>query len=339
MKRFIKRATVSLFLTAGAVAALVAFGTAKPPATLGVVTKPFASINDAKLPSLQRYRARDGAQLTFREYLAGARQVAVLIHGSSGSSNDMQPLALALQAAGATVYVPDLRGHGGNVPHGDIAYVGQLEDDLADFVDRIKPGLPGAEWTLLGFSSGGGFALRVAADDQLGKAFERYILVAPYLKYNAPSVRNTARPAEGSAGGGSFTLADWAAAYTGRIIGLTTLNFVGVHAWDGLPVISFAVPENLSSVTRNYSWRLLQNFGAHANYLSDIRAISRPTSVYVGAADELLVPENLRSEFQSQRSDVPVTVVPAMGHSDMITRPQAIARIAAEFLCREASHC
>ncbi len=104
-------------------------------------------------------------------------------------------------------------------------------------------------------------------------------------------------------------------------------------------MIAFAVPANLSSVTRTYSWRLLKNFGPHPDYLADIRAISRPTHVYVGAADQLLFPERLKSEFQSQRLDIPVSVIPRMRHSDMLTRSEAVASIAAEFLCRNTSPC
>src|SRR5215831_1923525 len=46
---------------------------------------------------------------------------------------------------------------------GDITYIGQLEDDLADLLDELdRRGAP-AHRVLIGHSSGGGFALRVAA--------------------------------------------------------------------------------------------------------------------------------------------------------------------------------
>jgi alpha-beta hydrolase superfamily lysophospholipase len=37
-----------------------------------------------------------------------------------------------VRAAGITTYVPDIRGHGGSGRRGDIDYIGQLDDDLAD---------------------------------------------------------------------------------------------------------------------------------------------------------------------------------------------------------------
>ena len=332
MKRILTRILVSLLFWGMGIAGLVVFGTAKPPSAAATITGPFSAIDDRDLPQLRRYTVRDGAQLSFREYSAGGRQVAVLIHGSAGSSRDMVPLAIALQSAGVTVLVPDLRGHGANRPHGDIAYVGQLEDDLTDFIAKEKPVFPGTAWTAVGFSSGGGFALRVAAEFPLGKEFDRYILVSPYLKYNAPSVRSADAGAKHDAADSApVATQNWAAVSTGRIIGLSILNFFGIHIWDGLPVIAFPVPADPDSVTRTYSWRLQRNFGAHADYLADIHKVARPLYVYVGGADELLNAEALRTEFQSQRQEIPVSIVPGLGHADMVTRPEAIRVIVAEF--------
>jgi len=332
MKRILIPTLVSLLLWATVVAGLIVFGTSPLPPAAAAITGPFSAIDDRNLPGLRRYQARDGAQLSFREYPASGRQVAVLIHGSAGSSGDMHSLALALQRLGVTVFVPDLRGHGSNRPHGDIAYVGQLDDDLADFIAMMKPRLPNTVWTAVGFSSGAGFTLRVAAESPLGQAFDRYILVSPYLRYNAPSVRRTDSGAKREATESAPTPAhSWAAVSTGRIIGLTILNFIGVHVWDGLPVIAFPVPSDADSVTRTYSWRLQRNFGAHEDYLADIRGATRPVEVYVGAADELLDAEQLRAEFQSQRGDVPVFILPGLGHSDMVTHNEAIRTIVARF--------
>ena len=325
MKRIAKKLLWTPVVSLLILASLLIFGTAQPPPTAPAITRAFARIDMSRLPAVQRYRARDGAELSYRAYPAGGNQVAVLIHGSAGSSADMHPLAQALQAANVTVLVPDLRGQGWNQPHGDIAYVGQLEDDLADFLGKEKPNYPGTLWTALGFSSGAAFTLRVAAQTPLGLAFDRYVIVSPYLRYNAPSVRpaasGTHNKASGSAVQGSQS---WAAASIGRIVALTILNRVGVHLFDGLPVVAFPVAANVPYATQTYSWRLQQNFGAHNNYLEDIRRISRPVDVFVGGSDELLDAEKLKDEFNSERTDVPVVILPGMGHSDMVTNLKAI---------------
>ena len=334
MRRFLTRAALyGLLLAAGAVAGLIVFGTAKPPPPSPDITGPFAAIDDHDLPPVQRYKARDGAQLSFREYPGSGRRVALLIHGSAGSSRDLHPLASALQAAGVRVLVPDIRGHGGNRPHGDIDFVGQLDDDLADLIAVQKPRSPPGEWIAVGFSSGGGFTLRIAAETSLGaepslgREFDRYILVSPYLKHDAPSVRNADAETKSEASTTAVHPQTWAAVSIGRIIGLTLVNSLGVHRWDGLPVLSFPVPADLDAVTRSYSWRLLQNFGAHTDYLADMRRVERPMQVFVGQTDGLLDAEQLKIEFATHRRDVSVAILPGLGHSDMVTRPEAIRAI------------
>jgi pimeloyl-ACP methyl ester carboxylesterase len=74
-----------------------------------------------------------------------------------------------------------------------------------------------------------------------------------------------------------------------------------------------------------------QNFGAHDDSLSDIRRAARPFRVFVGRADELPDAQKLRVEFQSQRNDVPVFILPGFGHSDMLTCPDGIRVVVAAF--------
>ena len=326
MNRYLKRIVGGIcisFLVYGAViGGLTAFGTAKPPHAAPAITEPFGDIDTRALPALRRYPARDGALLSYREYRASGDKVAVLLHGSAGSGVDMHPLALALQRAGITALVPDLRGHGMNRPHGDIGYDGQLDDDLKDLITAKRPEFSGS-WTILGFSSGAGFALRFAAESPAVPGVDRYVLVSPFLRYDAPSVRQS-QP-------GPAAPQSWAAASVGRIVGLINLNHWGVHGWDGLPVLAFPVPANIDATTSTYSWRMYRNFGADDDYLGDIRRVVRPVRVLVGGSDELLDAEKLKTEFQSQRSDVPVSIIPGMGHAGMVTRPEGIHAIVAAF--------
>lgn len=115
--------------------------------------------------------------------------------------------------------------------------------------------------------------MRIAAEASLGHDFDRYILISPYLRHDAPSVRGADPEAQrdvSESAGGART---WAAVSTGRIIGLAMLNFIGVHIWDGLPVLGFPVPTNLDAVTSTYSWRLPQHYGEQKHYLADIRQV------------------------------------------------------------------
>ncbi len=88
--------------------------------------------------------------------------VLILIHGSGWHSRYFYRLASHIASVNAAhVYTPDLRGHG-EVPQrrGDIDYIDQLEDDLADFVSLIRKEHPTAKLVVGGHSSGGGLALR-----------------------------------------------------------------------------------------------------------------------------------------------------------------------------------
>lgn len=331
MRTWLRRAVVWALGSAGiylAVAgALVVFGTSRPPPPSAVITAPFAAVDTGALPVLRRYRARDGAELAYREYPGSTANVAVLIHGSAGSSVDLHPLAGLLQARGHTVYVPDIRGHGANLPHGDLAYVGQLDDDMQDLMQTVVRDDPTTHRTLVGFSSGGGFVLRLEAQPRIARYFQQVVLLAPYLRYDAPSVRQES-PHDSPSSASPAT--PWAVASVGRIIGLTMLGRLGVHALDGLPVVVFAVPSDSSRVTRSYSWRMQQNFGADEDYAVDIGALpASTTTVLVGSADSLLVPAALRREFKSRRPQIAVYCVPGVGHSELVTSPQGLAAILA----------
>jgi len=157
--------------------------------------------------------------------------------------------------------------------------------------------------------------LRFAAASP-GQLVDRYVLVSPYLRYDAPSIRQ-AEP-------GSPPPQSWASASVPRIIGITIVNRWRVHAFDGLPVLAFPVSANIESATRTYSWRMYRNFAADDDYLAAIRRTVRPLQVFVGSSDELIDAQKLNAEFHSQRSDVPVSILPRLGHSAMITRQEAI---------------
>jgi alpha-beta hydrolase superfamily lysophospholipase len=97
----------------------------------------------------------------YRVYPGNGEKVVVLIHGSGTESSVMNALAKTLLAAGITVYAPDLRGHGSSGRRGDIDYIGQLDDDLADLIATIRPEHANAALTLIGFSAGGAFTVRL----------------------------------------------------------------------------------------------------------------------------------------------------------------------------------
>jgi alpha-beta hydrolase superfamily lysophospholipase len=265
------------------------------------------------LPELSRFQARDGSTLAYRHYPAqapSAGRIAVVVHGSSGSSQGaVHALSLALAARGVQTYAVDIRGHGASGSRGDIAYLGQLEDDMADLVSEIRKTNPTAPLTLLGHSSGGGFALRIAASP-IQNLFARTVLLAPYLGYDAPSSRPNA---------------GWANADIPRFLALTVLRKLGMPWAESLPAIAFAVPPDSSQrLTATYSFRLMRNFDA-SDYRADFAAATRPVTVFSGSADELIDASKF-SETVAGRATV--KIIDGIDHMGIVYDPAAISVIA-----------
>ena len=64
----------------------------------------------------------------------------MFVHGSSYHGAAYHELAVALSRAGVSkVYLPNLRGHHmSGRRRGDVDYVGQLEDDIADLISMAR---------------------------------------------------------------------------------------------------------------------------------------------------------------------------------------------------------
>src|SRR4051812_39610421 len=247
------------------------------PAELQSISRARGTVDFSSLPAVERFQARDGSWLGFRHYGAGGTptaRLAIAIPGSSGSTGGTIPaLSQALSARGVESYALDLRGHGVSGTRGDIGYLGQLEDDLADFVGVLRQSQPSAPITLVGHSSGGAFTLRVASSP-IANLFERTVLLAPYLGYDAP----TTRPNSGG----------WAKADVPRVLALLALHAVGIDCCDALPVLAFAVPPNAEKrLTGTYTHRLMRN-NAVRDWRRDFAAVSHPLTLFSGADDELM---------------------------------------------------
>ena len=294
-------------------AGMIAFGTGEAPPTMTSISSPFTRVDFSKLPAIESFTARDGARLAYRTYPADPKRIVVMVHGSSATSSSLHPLAMAVNAGGYTVYTLDIRGHGDSGILGDIAYLGQLDDDVRDLVGFLRERQRDATLALVGFSSGGGFVLRTAGGEN-GALFDRYVLISPALPYNAPTMRP-------NAGG-------WVTPHIPRIIGLTILNNFGIHALDHLTTLAFAVdPNSRAKQTASYSFALMQNFAAHADFQADIRNVSKPMRVLIGSDDALFYADQFAPVFSTHRSDIPVTVLPGLDHIHMSLQPEALAAV------------
>jgi pimeloyl-ACP methyl ester carboxylesterase len=277
------------------------------------------NVDFSTLPAIERFQARDGTLLGFRHYSASGAasgRAAIVIHGSSGSSGtSIHALSQALAARGIETWAIDIRGHGTSGTRGDISYVGQLEDDLDDFVAVVRKSEPSLPITLIGHSAGGGFALRVASS-QLGTSFARTILLAPYLGYDAP----TNRPDSGG----------WASADIPRILGLLALRKLGIHCCEALLTLAFAVPPNSASLlVPAYSDRLMRNF-ATRGYRTDLAAVTGPLTIISGAADELMLADKYVEAVRGIAPSVDVKLIDGVDHIGIVSDPHAVSAVADE---------
>jgi len=258
------------------------------------------------LPPLDSYLCRDGIELNYRYYPAQTNKVLVLLHGSGWHSKYFLPLAKYISSENlAQVYTPDLRGHGiSPIKRGDINYINQLEDDLADFVSILKKKHPNSTLIIGGHSSGGGLAIRFAGSEY-NKYADAYLLLSPFLEYNAPTVR--------LASGG------WASAHLPRIIGLSMLNNVGITWFNYLEVIDFNMPEAYRDGTETlaYSYRLNTGF-APRNYKNDLRAMAQKCLVVIGKSDESFIAEAYEPEMFKYKKDVSVRLIDAVTHMGVV---------------------
>jgi len=311
---------VALVLTA-----MIATPLQRPP-EMRSVSDSSKGIDWSTLPPLERFQARDGTWLGFRHYAANGSATgrgAIFIHGSSGSSGTVNhALTHAMSAHGVETWALDIRGHGGSGTRGDIGYVGQLEDDLVDFVAEVRKTAPDLPLTLVGHSAGAGFSLRVAATPIMQDMFVRTVLLAPYLGYDAP----TNRPNSGG----------WANPDIPRFLGLAALRKLGIDCCSQLPVLALAVRPNMEKIlVSTYSDRLMRNY-ATRGYRLDLPAVTHPMTIFGGAEDEMMISDKYAETVQAIKPSIDVKLLDGINHMGIVTNPKAVNAIAEDVATRGA---
>ncbi len=310
----------------GAAALLLTALIARPLAPLPELKSISAArgtVDLSALPAIERFQARDGTWLGFRHYpVSGPAtgRAAIVVHGSSGSSGGtIHAMSQALAARGVETFAVDMRGHGASGTRGDIGYVGQLEDDLADFVGVLRKTVPSAPLTLIGHSAGGGFALRVAGSP-IQNLFERTVMLAPYLGYDAPSTRR-------DSGG-------WASVDIPRILGLLVLRKLGITCCEALPVLALAVPPNSEkALVATYTDRLMRNFGT-GDFRRDLATATKPLTIICGADDELMLADKYVEAVRGAAVPVDVRLLDGINHMGIVAAPKAVSLIADDVATR-----
>jgi pimeloyl-ACP methyl ester carboxylesterase len=270
---------------------------------------------------LSQVLMRDGYELQVRRYETDTADapLLVLVHGSGWHGLQYDTTARDLSTH-ADVVVPDLRGHGTKPGvRGDIAYIGQFEDDLADLITALRK--PDQKVILGGHSSGGGLVARFAGGAH-GDMIDGAIMLAPFLKHDAPMQRED--------GGG------WAHPLLRRIIGLSILNGFNVQALNHLTIMQFNMPKVVmdgplgDTATTEYSYRLNTAFAPRSDYLKDVAALPR-FALIVGAQDEVFFADAYEPTLSKVTDKGSYLIVDGVNHLDIVSAPETAARIK-EFL-------
>lgn len=321
MKTITLALVLPVLLAAGGLAGVLALSRPKPPPPIDAIQAADTRIGQTggAVPAYRFFAARDGQRLAYRLYEGRpGGGVAVVVHGSSGSSIAVHAVGHALAGAGVTAYAIDLRGHGESGPLGDAAYRGQPADDLADLVALIERSHPGEKRVLVGHSLGGAFVLRAAALP-VGRSFDGVLALSPYLAPD-PTVN---RPDTGG----------WTDVAVPRIIALSILNGMGISAFDGLAAIAYAVPADAPGKRASiYSWRLLASLSLPRDWKAALGRIDRPTEVLIGADDQLFVPEAYPREIGAANPRITTTLLPGIDHMAIVIVAEAMAPVTAAAL-------
>lgn len=322
LKHIIRGLIITPVIMATVAAGVLVFTAPKSPPPIAAIESagdPLAAFA-VQQPPARYMTARDGAKLSYRLYPGKpGGGVAVAIHGSSGTTVATHGIASTLSARGVTVYSIDLRGHGlskgPNGRLGDIVYRGQYEDDIADFAKLAAREHPGEKRLLVGHSMSGGTILRTAGMPAYARNYDGYLALSPLI---APGSAMD-RPNQGG----------WSSVSIPRIVTLSILNRFGISAFDHLTVLAMAVPETDNNMRpRSYSHALLASANLPRPWQPTIAAIKAPTRVLIGANDELFHAEAYPAELRKVNANIPVTLLPGIGHMAMVYEPKALEAVA-----------
>ena len=272
----------------------------------------FAARFEQPYPAAKRqFKMRDGVTLAAQDFPAESETSIVFVHGVlSGSFLHNRSSGLLREATSAEVIAIDLRGHGasGGAP-GDVSYIGQYEDDVADVIRAVRAAKPTGRVILAGHSMGGGIALRYAINPG-APPVDGYHLFAPHMGPKSPTT-----PMEATDAGAAFVRI-----HLPRILGLTLFNSAGIEGFNGLHTLFFNLPKELP--LRSYSYRAM--VGMHpADHAPALAAVDKPLLVVVGSKDEAFRAD--RYQEVVRRGEV--VVVEGASHDGIVEDPRALQAV------------
>ena len=259
------------------------------------------------------FTVRDKKKIFAYKFPKKSENTIILIHGLASTAYLYNKTAGLLQeATQAEIFAVDLRGHGKSEgKNGDVDYINQYADDLADIVKTIRKQKPKGKIIIVGHSMGGGVALNYAIQKNKTK-IDGFLLFAPLLGQNSPAIQQTP-PMEKN------TAEPFMKIHFARMIGLKMFNEIGNHSHDSLPVLFFNLPENTPS--SKYTYRANMSM-APEEYKEGLKSINAPTLVLIGSKDEAFNAEATKKAI-SENSKANIHIIEGVTHNGIRQNPQA----------------
>ncbi|MBM7570546.1 alpha/beta hydrolase [Aquibacillus albus] len=268
------------------------------------------------LPDLLSYQATDGNHLYYRHYEASnPGSIVILLHGIGEDSKYLEPLAAYLSSENlAHVFTPDLRGYGENpIRRGDLDYIGQQEEDIAELIKQLKKTYPSTKVILAGHSAGGGTFIRFA-DSKFASLVDKYLLLSPFVHFQAPIMKKTEETEKNKV-------------WMGRLIKLMLLNKLGFTKQNHLPIYRRFKPEELfhGTETLTLSYRLFMS-RIPDNYKKALANLPESTLLLIGDQDEEFDHTKYEPLFTKYSTTTP-QVIADTDHNGILFHPDSLDKI------------
>lgn len=235
------------------------------------------------------------------------KQTAILIHGWEGSamSTYLQRMAHQLYAAGIGVYRLNLRDHGDSHHLNEALFHSCRLDEVVASLKQLQARFMGQDLYLIGFSLGGNFAVRAAADRDL--SFTGVYAVSPPV-----NPENSMHAIEASKLYGPYFLRKWK-----RSLAIKQNHFP--HLFEGHPWQQLNSLKELTEtlVLKHTEYKTIEAyFYGYSLTPEVIKNINSPTQI-ITAWDDPVIPF---ADFSTidRLSNIKLVTTPTGGHCGFI---------------------
>lgn len=252
------------------------------------------------------FPARDGALLAYDDYRQeNDKAIVIFLHGSTYNSRRYANLAKKLNSDNYGACLLNWRGHGTSEGRpGTVDYIGQLEDDLADFIQQLKT-QTSKPLIICGHSAGAIICLRYinkyGCDDIAGTSFIAPAINGPLetVRYQHASARWQYRISYFRAAKTTEPVPNSALQYAPS---LKTMSFFGAKLLPFMrhkAILTFPANERMAQLegrVLNYSYNLMLSCDIN-DYPGAFNKITVPTLLLCGEEDEVVHPALLSTIF------------------------------------------